>query len=755
MCILFHSHQVGAILDDISDHFPIFTIADIDFVNSNNPQIVYERRINSENLELFRSALQHESWLDVLTNADVNVAFSMFSKIFNRHLNMCLPFVARKKSHYHGGNEWMTPAIISSCRTKNRLYKKYLRSRTMNNLNEYKRFRNRLTSVIRAAKKSYYTNLFCDADHDTKRTWRSINSILYGRSVSHVPIEIKHNGEIVSNLVDVSNIFNEYFINIGTITQQKIPNVDSDFSTYMQSRVIDSIFISPVTCDEVLKIITSLKNSAAGFDGIPANIVKHVAHSLCIPLTYLCNLSIDQGIVPSSLKIARVVPVFKTGDEDSVNNYRPISILPCFSKVLEKILFSRIYAFLVKHNLIYDYQFGFLPGRSTTHAIVHFTNKVMEAFENNLFASGIFLDLSKAFDTLDHGILLSKLEHYGIRGTVLHWFKSYLSDRQQFVAINNVNSDTKPISCGVPQGSILGPLLFIIYVNDLHVASNTFHTISYADDTSLFFSSRDSTHLLNTIQDNFISIHNWFCANKLSLNVEKTTFIVFSSPSKRLNEDANSIQLCGENIIISSVTKFLGVYIDKHLSWNNHIQYIRTKVSKGAGILGKLRHVLPRRIMVTLYNTLILPYLSYCNVVWGSTYAARLQPLFILQKRAIRHICNVHYRFHTTTLFANLNVLSIYDLNRYCVAIFIFNWLNDISPSIFRNFFHFRSSTHSYPSRTLNNLSTPYFRLKSSQLTIRYVGIKIWNSLPSHVKNCKTIYTFKKHLKYFLVMNYH
>ena len=246
------------------------------------------------------------------------------------------------------------------------------------------------------------------------------------------------------------------------------------------------------------------------------------------PLKYLFNLSIEKDVFPDDLKIARVTPIYKGEGSSDVSNYRPISVLPCFSKILERIMYNRLYKYLIENNILYSKQFGFQNGHSTDHAVVQLVDQIIESFENNQYTLGVFIDLSKAFDTVDHSILLKKLELYGITDRNHVWLKSYLSDRRQFVQINEKEKTSlETISCGAPQGSILGTLLFLLYVNDLKNASNILDPIMFADDTNLFFTHKDIRYLFQIVNQELENISQWFVSNKLSLNI-KNKILIFS-----------------------------------------------------------------------------------------------------------------------------------------------------------------------------------------------------------------------------------
>ena len=330
-----------------------------------------------------------------------------------------------------------------------------------------------------------------------------------------------------------------------------------------------------------------------------------------------------------------------------------MSLLPCFSKILERLVFNRCIDYINHHEILNDKQFGFRPKHSTYMAIAQLVDKVTNAVEKNETTIGIFLDLSKAFDTIDHKILLHKLEHYGFRGVVLEWFKNYLTNRTQYVAFNNCTSNPENIICGVP----LGPLLFILYVNDITYTSNILDFILFADDTTILYSHKDINSKINMVNEELQEVNNWFKANKLSINASKTNFIILGTPymtSTKAREDFNVIL---DNTALERVkfTKFLGVLIDECLTWKNHINCISKTISRNIGVMNKLKHYIPYRILHTLYCTLISPYLNYGILIWGNTCKSYMDKLVKLQKWAIRVVSNSHYRCHTDNYLLNLN----------------------------------------------------------------------------------------------------
>ena len=399
----------------------------------------------------------------------------------------------------------------------------------------------------------------------------------------------------------------------------------------MHSRINESIFLSPVTPVEIEKLLVTLKDSATGWDEINAMFLKTSLNYIRDPLCHVCNMSLEEGIFPSKLKIAKVLPLFKAEEPSNFNNYRPVSLLRILSNVFEKIMYNRVSDFINQLEILYKFQFGFRKKHYTYLAHLILMDKITKSLENGDKVIGIYLDFSKAFDTVNHDILLQKLYYYGIRGNAYEWFKSYLTDRVQYVTYNGVQSSPKKIQCGVPQGSILGPLLFLLYINDLpNVCAKTMPFL-FADDTNLFISRKNSHELYEAANNDLNAISEWLQVNRLSLNVKKTHYMLFSS-TKIMSTNA---ELKIEAEIFSEVTKtkFLGVIIDNRLNWQHHISYISWKCAKGISIIIKLRKFLNNESLRSLYYAFIYLYLMYCNHFWGNACSVYLNKLSVLQKR--------------------------------------------------------------------------------------------------------------------------
>jgi hypothetical protein len=457
----------------------------------------------------------------------------------------------------------------------------------------------------------------------------------------------------------------------------------------------------------------------------------------------------SSGIFPSSLKIAKVIPVFKNGDHSNFSNYRPISILPSFSKIFEKIIVERLNHYINSNNLHFDNQFGFRKNHSTYMAVHSLTNTISAALDHNELAVALFIDLSKAFDTIDHGLLFRKLCRYGIRGIPLKLIESYLNERYQCVLYNNCYSNYLKITCGVPQGSILGPLLFLLYVNDVNSCSSVLKFIMFADDTTIIITGKSWPEICSTLNRELMLLFNWFCINRLSLNVQKTNCMAFGN--KFSSSPTLNIKIDDKIVTQVTSTKFLGVEIDNKLSWKLHIAKVEQKVSSIIGVISKIRYKLNKEISLLLYKTLIFPHLYYCSLLWAGNYKTAVNKIFVLQKRAIR-ICTLTPKFvNSTSLFINSNILSIFSIYKYQLCSMMFSVYNNLLPNVITKDFQKVGAVHSYNTRQKGTFYHQFSSLNVRKFSAVNAGPILWESIPSDIRNKPHLYQFKRALKSYLL----
>ena len=592
----------------------------------------------------------------------------------------------------------------------------------------------------------YYLQKLDSVKDNLTKTWKILNSITTRNKQKETVDEIFCNNTIVRDPNQIANKFNHFFANIGPDLAKKISPVPETFNQFLSARNPKSIFFKPTDDPEIRQILLSLKNSySVGYDNLSVNIIKTCSDELARPLSMIFNKSMVEGIVPDDLKIAKIIPVYKSEDKKIISNYRPISILSAFSKILERLVYNRLLDFINKNNILSKNQYGFRKNISTSMALLDLVDKISTSIENNKFTIGIFIDLAKAFDTVNHNILLNKLYHYGVRGIPFDWFKSYLANRHQYVYLNEVRSIKLPIICGVPQGSILGPLLFLLYINDLSTVTKLLTFIMFADDTNIFISGKDLNNITSITNTELKNISTWFSANLLSLNIKKTNYILFGN---KKHPDI-SLSINNENIARVYQTKFLGVIIESHLKWNAHITSISNKISKTIGILNKAKHILATNHLKMLYRSLIEPYLNYCCIVWASPVKnSSLETLFKLQKRSVRTICFATYRAHSRPLFNKLAILNIYDLCLTQILTYVYKSINLLHPTHIANYFTPTTDIHPYNTRGHKHdlyiqIAKKCCRVNSLMCT----GPKYWNSLPNSIQAAPSLRIFKKHLK--------
>ena len=694
----------------------------------------------------FKTQLTTLSWSSVYNSNGPNEKYNSFFEIINKLHNSCFPLEKIRINTRHQNKPWITTAVLKSIKKKNSLYKRYMRTRTSEMLSKYKIYKNKLTTILRLAEKQYYANKLLEMKSNISGTWKLLNKMTCRGAAKKQRIEeIESNGCKISSSQIIAEKFNHFFSNIGPELAKKIPPSSKKPEQFLKGSYPHSMFFSPILENEIFDIISNLKNTTSrGYDNLPMSILKSCNLELCPILTYLTNESLTGGVFPDALKIAKVVPIFKAGDIKNIANYRPISVLSNISKIYEKLVCARLNKYLVDSSILHDNQFGFRPKLSTCLALLQLVDELTRSIDEGKITVGVFVDLAKAFDTVDHKILLNKLQYYGLRGIPHQWFTSYLSNRKQYVTVNNIDSGFSDVLCGVPQGSILGPILFIIYVNDLNGVSNKLRNIMFADDTNLFMTGKNISEIELQINIELNLLVEWFQANLLSLNISKTNYIIFCKKRK-----------INTNIFIGRTplerlqnTKFLGVVLSHDLSWNKHIDVVLNKISKNIGIIAKVRHLLPLSHTCILYRTLVEPYLNYCNLVWASQHKrGNLEKILKVQKKYCRIITFSEFQAHSGPLFKQLAFLTVYSIFRFQLAIFMYKCTHNLLPHNESYSFVTGNTLHSHATRHCTDLVTAYCRTTCRWTTVQIQGPKLWNSLPDYVKNVPSVNQFRSRVR--------
>ena len=726
---------------DISDHFAIFSFIKNIFSTQNEVEYVSYRLINEGTISELVNAISNIDFSNILNSDDIDFSINTLDSVILDQYNIHCPIICKKLTRKDREKPWITNSLKSLIFARQAYYR-WFRSGIISH-ECYRGFRNHVTNRLKIAKKNYFHNLLEQARNNMRKIWNILNGLIrpdYNskkRKINSLIVD----GETIDNNNDISNVLNQHFSTIGSTISEEFENVNHSIISLNQ--IQNSLFFRNVLPSDITSIIDNMENKPSPIHNYSVRIMKEIKDLIAPILSHIINKSLQQGYFPTKLKLARVIPLHKGGSSENVNNFRPISILPLLSKIFERTAYNQLYNFLEKYNILTPYQYGFRKNRSTIQAVLNQLEFIYKNLDQKKTVISIFMDFSKAFDSIDHEILLKKLYFYGVRGIPHDWFSSYLSNRKQFVNVNDTNSSVKYVSHGVPQGSILGPLLFLIFINDLPNVSPFFKFCIFADDSTLTckFDNSDESQMKNKLENELVVIHNWLIMNKIKINYDKSKFIIFSYGKKYSLEQ---IKIGSSFISSTDNTKFLGIWVDNHLNFRSHIDSISSKISKVVGMLFRLNDILPKEALKTLYSTLLLPHLMYGIEIWYGILKSNDDRIFKLQKKSIRAINCLPYAAHTNDYFKSMNLLKLEDIYKQRVLLYMYK--SDLTS--------IHEANHNYATRHAYDIVLPLFSRSKTQCTIFYKGIILWNNLPEEIKAKRTENTFKYYLKNMYIDTY-
>ena len=753
------------LINDTSDHLPVMCTLSNLKTTKREPIKITSRDTRLKNMQALKRQLGNHDWSSDLEYQSVSEDMHRVYQTLTDKIDYCIPI----KEHCINGKKlrkepWLTASLKISIDKNKKLYHMMIKGTCSRE--EYKTYNSTLRRIIRRTKCLYYQDMCHTYRAHSKKLWGLINEIAGKINDKSSIIEyIKIDGIRVYNSTKICNAFGNYFSTVGKNFANKIPKSQKSITDYLKKLQSnsESLFFVPTTEDEILKLVRNLPSkTSCGHDSISNILLKEIIHQVTPVLTDIFNRSLTTGEFPSIMKLAEVIPLYKSKERYYESNYRPISLLSTLSKILEKIVYSRVYEFLDRTGQLYENQYGFRAKHSCEHAIGQVLGNIIKGLENNFYGACVLLDLSKAFDTIEHEILLNKLDLYGIRGIPQAWFKSYLTDRTLRVKCSTLSNSSKttgneyPVHYGTPQGSCLGPLIFLIFVNDLHLHLRDAEGIQFADDTTLVFVHRNLNYLQFCIQEELTILQDWFNSNKLTLNIGKSSYLLYHN--KKEKPTTVRIELNGIEIPKVHHAKLLGTWLDDQLNWDIHVNKLLSKLKCGIGMLRRSNNFLSVKAKRMLYFGQIHSNLMYCLCIWGTMLScSQLNKLKQAQSVAIKLI---EPRLNVEEIMRKHNILKFEDMITLEQCRLGYKLTHNQLPSkLAKNMIidHRSKSTqklHRYETRNKSIPNLPNVSGNKYRSSFLFQSIRHYATVDETVRQIPTLQMFTKQCKKSLLTKY-